>query len=108
MTVVLQLPGKLPVEPGMAASVHLTIQASDAPAKGFFLPASAVFADAAGHSCVWRIDARTMRVQKTPVTVDELRGDTLHVTAGLENGDRVATAGARFLREGQEIRILDS
>jgi RND family efflux transporter MFP subunit len=106
MTVTLQVPDQLPVESGMAASVQIVLSKSLRPVAGFFLPATAVFADSSGQACVWRIDAKTMRVTRIPVTIGDLRQDTVHITSGLDTGDQVATAGARFLQEGQEIRIL--
>ncbi len=106
MTVVLQVPDHLPVEPGMAASVQLVLSNAPRSETGFFLPATAVFADSSGQACVWRIDPQTMCVTRTPVTIGDLRQDTVHITSGLDAGDQVATAGARFLQEGQEIRIL--
>ena len=47
-----------------------------------------------------------MRARKIFVTTGGLLGDSIRILSGLEDGDRVATAGARFLREGQKIRIL--
>ena len=37
----------------------------------------------------------------------ELKGDRILVVSGLAPGDRLITAGARFLMEGQKIRILN-
>jgi multidrug resistance efflux pump len=96
MTMVLHGAEDLDVTPGMAATVRVVLKEDGPQATDYFLPAAALFADADGRPCVWRIDPQTMCVGKTPVT-----------TGGLHAGDLLAIAGTRFLREDQKVRILD-
>lgn len=49
---------------------------------------------------------QTMCVIKHRVTTGTLRGNAIQVLSGLKTGDRVVAAGARLLRDGQEVRIL--
>ena len=107
MTVILHIPDDVVVEPGMAATLRLSLNSPGRPAIGFVLPTGSVFADTEGHSCVWRVDPRILRVIKTRITTGDLSGDSIHVLTGLNTGDRVVTAGARFLMDNQEVRILD-
>lgn len=108
LTVVLDIPDGLVVEPGMAATLHVSLKNPTEKQNGFILPAGAVFADPQGHSCVWRVDAENMKVVRTPVTTGRLNDDSIHILTGLDAGDRVVTAGARFLHDGQQIRILEN
>lgn len=94
------------IEPGMAATVHLTLQRTDGQGKGVLVPLGSLFGDEEGRSCVWRIDPGTMRVVKTPVQVGAFEAEDARILSGLEDGDRIVTAGARFLREHQKVRIL--
>ena len=108
MTVTLQIPEDIVVGPGMAATVNIALDNPEKPADGILLPTDAVFADPQGNSCVWKIDPKTMRVVKTPVTIGELNGDSVSVLTGLDSGERIVTAGARFLRDNQQVRILEN
>lgn len=107
LTVVLQLPDALVVEPGMAATLNIAMTGPLGQEDGFVLPTGALFAGDDGNSCVWCVDSQTMNVVKTPVTTGALRGETVRILSGLNAGDRVVTAGARFLRDGQTVRLLD-
>ncbi len=106
MAVTLHVPEDIVVEPGMAATLNISLGKLEDRATGFVLPTVSVFADAEGNSCVWRIEPKTMRVIRTRVATGDLSGDSINVISGLNSGDRVVTAGARFLRDGQEVRIL--
>lgn len=105
LTVVLHVPAGITVEPGMAANLTITLERRQQQAEGYLLPTGALFGETHGGSCVWRLDPETMTVVKTPVTIGALSGDRVQVLSGLDASDRVVTAGARFLREGQEVRI---
>lgn len=104
LTVVLHVPAGITVEPGMAANLTISLKLQQQQA-GYLLPTGALFGEADGGSCVWRLDPETMTVVKTPVTIGALSGDRVQVLSGLDARDRVVTAGSRFLREGQEVRI---
>lgn len=106
LTVILEIPRGLVVEPGMAATLYVSLDNSTVRQSGFTLPAGSVFADPEGRSCVWRLDADQMIVVKTRVTTGRLDDDAIRILTGLEAGDRVVTAGAKFLREGQQVRLL--
>lgn len=106
MTVILQVPKTITVTPGMAASVHLVINNPEQGDDGVYLPTAAVFSDTNGATCVWRVKPDSLDTEKVTVETGALRGDEILVTSGLEAGDRVVAAGARFLVEGQKIRIL--
>ena len=107
LTVVLDIPAGRVVEPGMAATVGISIASTGPRREGFILPSSAVFADGDGTTCLWRVDPDTLRVKKLRVTTGPLHSDSIHILSDLEDGTRIVVAGARFLRENQPIRLLD-
>jgi multidrug efflux system membrane fusion protein len=55
---------------------------------------------------VWRIDAESMQVSRTPVTLGEMTGADIRVTSGIKVGDMVAVSGAAHLKEGMQVRPL--
>lgn len=107
MTVTLSVPDDIAVEPGMAATLSISLERPGGHDRGFLVPLGALSADAEGNSCVWRVDPQTLRVSRTRITTGRLGGDSVEVLSGLMAGDRVVTAGARFLRDDQQVRILD-
>jgi RND family efflux transporter MFP subunit len=94
------------VRPGMAATVHF---AFDAPQpEAVTVPATAVVEDRAGRH-VYVLDTAAedslASVRRRDVTVGRLLGDRLEILAGLAPRERVVTAGAGRLREGQRVRL---
>jgi RND family efflux transporter MFP subunit len=106
LTAVLDVPDHLSVEPGMAAMLHVMLHTRGQETQGFYLPTSAVFSDTDGTTCIWRVDTDTLNTEKVPVETGGLRGNDILIVSGLVPGDHVISAGARFLVEGQRIRIL--
>ena len=107
LTVSLSTDEAIIAQPGMAASLTLELNTHTRAGAGFSVPASAVFSDARGQSCVWRLDKKTMRVVKVPVTIGVLFQDAVQITSGLFVDDQIVIAGARFLSDNQEVRILN-
>ena len=107
LRVVLHPSEELMVESGMAATVHLVLKGDAQTSAGIALPTAALVSDSDGNTGVWRIDPDEMRVHRVKVTAGAIREDTILITSGVTNGDLLATAGARFLREGQKVRILN-
>jgi len=95
-------------QPGMAATLTLKLKKNDSRGQGMLIPATAVFADPKGLPCVWKVDMSTHRVMRIPVDTGKPLQDAIEITSGLNDGDRIVTAGARFLQPDQEVRILNS
>lgn len=106
MTVSLAVrPGFAP-QPGMAATLEIKLNQVQDKGMHYQVPASAVAPDPEGRSCVWKVDNQTMRVVRASVEVGDLYQETIQILSGLNEGDQVVIAGARFLQPDQEIRIL--
>ncbi len=107
LSVVLDPPAMLTVTPGMAATVHIVLRSPEQHSGGVYLPTSAVFAAANGDTCVWCVAHNSHDTERVKVKTGELKNDEILVTSGIKPGDRVVSAGARFLVEGQKIRIME-
>lgn len=85
--------------------------------EGFTIPLTAIVndgkseqptgPDAPSKMGVYVFDESTSSVKRREVTVGGIRGNELIVIDGLQAGERIASAGVSFLREGQEVKLLD-
>ncbi|HXV62445.1 MAG TPA: efflux RND transporter periplasmic adaptor subunit [Vicinamibacteria bacterium] len=94
------------VRAGMAARVSFTFGSQDS-RKLFVLPPHAVVEDRAGRF-VFVVEAQGDGkgvVRRRAVSVGELTGEGLEVLEGLENGDRVVTAGVSQIEDGLTVRF---
>ncbi len=103
-------PPTLNILPGMTARVVLyppaEVLSGMQRTAGILVPAVATAADEHGNAYVWRVDADTMEVSRTPVTLGKMTGSDIRITAGLDDGDRIAISGAAHLQEGMKVRPL--
>lgn len=82
---------------GMTAEVKFTENTT----KGFMVPLSAMATQSEKPS-LWVV--RDRKVTLVPVTVGRYGEDNVEITGGLSRGDRIVTAGASKLTEGEEVR----
>jgi len=85
-------------------------QLDDNEAVGFAVPVDAVPVDELGTYHVWKVvpdSSGRLSVHRVDVQVGEMVRNDIIVLSGLNKGDRIATAGVHFLREGQQVRLLD-
>jgi multidrug efflux pump subunit AcrA (membrane-fusion protein) len=61
-----------------------------------------------GTPHVWKIDPKDSTVSPVPVSTGGFLDDTVRIVGGLSAGDRVVTAGANLLAEGQKIRLVEA
>lgn len=91
--------------PGMTATVALTYRRATILDNRILVPISAVYKDSTGAQVVWAINNEQV-VQRRPVKVGAATGSRIEILEGLQPGDRIAVAGATFLREGMKVRDL--
>jgi RND family efflux transporter MFP subunit len=99
---------------GMA--VEAAIEFALPAAEGYTIPLTAIINDGKGGQRsgpdqlsvlgVYVFDPPTSTVKRREVTVAGVSGNALIVIAGLQIGDRVASAGVSFLHDGQEVKLL--
>jgi RND family efflux transporter MFP subunit len=85
---------------GQTATV--SIQRRDG-GSDYHLPLTALF-EADGRSCVWRLDPQSMTVQRVPVQVASVSGDSAVIAQGVRGGDEIVTAGVHVLTQGQKVQ----
>lgn len=115
--VVVQLSEDHPlIRAGMAVEVSLefNIPAED----GFLVPISAAIPDmdipeVSGPTMatpldVFVFDPHSSTVQRRQIVMAGIRENKFLIIEGLAPGDRVASAGVSFLRDGMEVRLLES
>ena len=72
----------------------------------FNVPVSAVFTDENGDQCLWTLDEQFMTVRKAAVQVGQLVGESATILGGVGGGQKIVTAGASYLSEGQKVREI--
>jgi RND family efflux transporter MFP subunit len=73
-----------------------------APHKVFKLPWTATASDG-GRLAVWVVDPQSFAVSMKRVTAESFENETLLVADGLTGGERVVTAGGKFLYPGEIV-----
>ena len=108
ITLTMPNPEGILVLPGM--SVDVAIDLSQIMRKTTAwpqVPVEAVFnPDGKDSAHVWRFNPEDGTVSAVPVTLGQVIGKGVEITAGLETGDKVVGAGVHHLKEGQEVREL--
>lgn len=95
----------LRIKPGMVALLTLTgAQRATTQAK-LALPGDAILHDPDGSSYVFVVDPQKHRAFKRTVSVGDLAGDNVEITAGLTPRDQVVTAGQQGLQNGSPVTL---
>lgn len=107
-SVVLSLPRpeEANILPGMSASFVPHGEVVEV-RSSHFLPVEALQATSGGQSFVWILDPAESTVQRRPVQIGGLSGRSAKVLEGLSAGERVVTAGAAHLADGERVRTRD-
>ena len=87
---------------GMTASVRLH---ESAPGERMLIPLTALVAQD-GRAGVW-VYAPAGSVAFRAITISGMEGNALVIESGLAPGDRIVTAGAPLLRDGQPVRLME-
>ncbi len=93
-------PKDVSILPGMTARVQIVID----PDSAWSVPVTAVVGDAKKHPYVWKVDPKTMRVEKCPVECGPLTGDRALLKSGVKKGDLVVISGVTLLQKGMQVR----
>ncbi len=104
------------IRAGMAVEVKLEFKLPSA--TGYLIPISAAIADEEivqrarptdpSPLDIYVYDDKTSSVKRRRVTMAGIRENQFLIVKGLEPGERVATAGVSFLREGMRVKLLKS
>lgn len=97
--VVVRLPSRSDLAPGLAAEVCVPIDRGDA----LLVPVEALVHSSPGRSSVFRL--RDGRIDRVPVRVLDLEGGRVRVEGALADGDEIVVAGHAGLLEGDVVRV---
>jgi RND family efflux transporter MFP subunit len=103
--VAMTAPPEARVLPGMTAAVTLTYRRASVLGERILVPIAAVFKQPAGEQVVWVL-APDGTVTPRPVKLGAASDERVEILDGLKPGDRIATAGVRFLRDQMKVRDL--
>lgn len=70
------------------------------------IPAAAL-SSSEGHPAVWIVDGASSTVSLRPVQVARYTRDTVVLSGGLKEGERIVTAGVQTMRPGQTIQVME-
>jgi multidrug efflux system membrane fusion protein len=107
LTAVLNIPQGLDIKPGMTATLYIEYNLNEKEAKGYALPVAALFSDIDGNSNAWKVNS-DMTISRLKLNTGPIRDEKIIVHSGLSIGDRIVTAGARFLMDGQIVRLMEA
>lgn len=109
VTLIMDAPDNLEIQPGMAGEATGRVELpEDLAQTGYEVPLTAIFSDKGQQSYVWVIDEASMTVSRREVQTGELSPRGIYILTGIKPGEWIATAGVHSLREGQQVRILES
>lgn len=95
------------VRSGMTAEASLLLKESGSE-SAYLVPLAAVAAaDKPGHGYVFIYDATTQTVTKSLVKGKGASDNFVHVHEGVKAGDILAAAGVPFLKDGQEVKLME-
>ena len=75
--------------------------------RGYLIPIAAAFPEEEDRISAFVYDTDTSTVSKRPIRTGGVFYNDIVVLEGLAEGEIIATAGVSFLRDGQEVRLLD-
>ncbi len=87
--------------PGMVASVQFDVEDPGQP-ELLTVPVTAVQKNSDGSLFVWTV-GKDMNAHRTTVTIGDTQGNSVEVTSGLSEGERVVVEGYQKLGEGLEV-----
>ena len=81
----------------------MTLNAPVRVAGGVRVPLNAL-AERGGKSVLWVLDAKAMTVNPVPVTTNDITGNVILISKGIQPGQEIVTAGVHVLTPGQKVR----
>lgn len=101
----MQAPEGIRLLPGMTATVVINYRRANILGDRIMVPISAVFKRSNGEQVVWIIGEDQKSTPRT-IKTGNASGNQIEILEGINPGDRIATAGVSFLREGMKVRDL--
>lgn len=97
------------VKPNLTAQVKINDYTNE---EAILIPQSIISENSEGEEYVYVVDETTNgenpTVKKAIISTGKTQGDFVEVLGGLTNGNKIISEGARSVRDGQKVQILDS
>lgn len=95
------------IRAGVTANVTLILGVENS-ADAYLVPLRALVpGEETGTSFIFVFDTDSSTVSRTPIESSGIRDNDVVVNRGVRAGDIVAVAGVSFLRDGQEVRLME-
>ncbi len=97
--------------PGMTGTVVLDGNETPDAALALMVPSDAVGVTVEGQAFVWVLEPGgegVYQARRRMVETGQRNGAMIAITAGLEKGTRIASAGVAILTEGRRVRLLEA
>lgn len=108
VTLILDQPDDIVILPGMAGRAMGSGRPSPEQTKRVTIPVAATFSPKeADGTFVWIFDETSGAVQRRKIEPGPLTEIGIQIEEGIEPGEWVVTAGVSYLREGQQVRLLE-
>lgn len=97
------------IKPNLTAKVKINDYTNE---EAILIPQSVVSENAAGEQYIYIVEkeesSEEVTAKKVVIETGKTQGDYLEVLAGIEKGDQIILEGARSVRDGQKVKVLDS
>ncbi|MBP2832606.1 efflux RND transporter periplasmic adaptor subunit [Aquimarina sp. U1-2] len=96
------------VKPNLTAKVKINDYTSE---NAILIPQSIISENAEGDQYIYvtsGVDAKNIaEAKKVIITTGKTQGDLIEITNGITNGDAIISEGARSVKDGQKVKILN-
>lgn len=95
------------IKPNLTAKLRINDYTNK---KAILIPQSIISENAEGEQYVYIISDKqdsTAKSKRVIISTGKAQGDLIEVISGLNNGDEIIDEGARSVKDGQDVKILD-
>lgn len=95
------------IKPNLTAKIKINDYTND---KAILIPQSIISENANGEQYVYVVSNKTEnkgKAKRIIIETGKTQGDNIEVLSGLENGNEIVDEGARSVKDGQDVKILE-
>lgn len=95
------------IKPNLTAKLKINDYSND---KAILIPQSIISENANGEQYVYTLTDKKDdkgKVKRVIITTGKTQGDNIEVLSGISNGDEIIDEGARSVKEGQDVKVLE-
>lgn len=95
------------IKPNLTAKLKINDYSSE---NAILIPQSIISENAEGQQYVYTVtdkDGEKAKAKRTIIETGKTQGDNIEVLSGIENGEEIIDEGARSVKDGQDVKILE-